>query len=108
MNQRSVINKASKIRILKFSISFFSKLVQWWIEHYSTEATTLLLGPKYDVSIRSRQSSVCQGYLQGYGRGHFPRLVGTRCPFSDYLFWQFLQLLSVAERLPSVHNLGKT
>ena len=39
MIQKSVINKASKIRMLKFSNSFFSKLVQWWIEHYSTEAT---------------------------------------------------------------------
>ena len=34
-----MINEASKIRILKFSNSFFSKLVQWKIEHYSTEAT---------------------------------------------------------------------
>ena len=39
MIQRSVINKASKIRMLKFSNSFFSKRLQWYIEHYSTEAT---------------------------------------------------------------------
>ena len=39
MIQRSVINKASKIRMPKFSNAFFSKLVQWLIEHYSTEAT---------------------------------------------------------------------
>ena len=39
MIQRYVINKASKIRMLKFSNSFFSKLVQWLIEHNSTEAT---------------------------------------------------------------------
>ena len=32
---RSLINKASKIRITNFSISFFSKVVQWYIEHYS-------------------------------------------------------------------------
>ena len=43
MIQRSVINKATKIRMLKFSNSFFSKLVQWWIEDYSTEATTSIL-----------------------------------------------------------------
>ena len=36
---RSLINKTSKIRIPNFSISFFSKVVQWYIEHYSTEAT---------------------------------------------------------------------
>ena len=36
---RSLINKTSKIRIPNFSISFFSKRVQWYIEHYSTEAT---------------------------------------------------------------------
>ena len=36
---RSLINKTSKIRIPNFSISFFSKYVQWYIEHYSTEAT---------------------------------------------------------------------
>ena len=39
---RSLINKSSKIRIPNFSISFFSKLVQWYIEHYSTEATRCL------------------------------------------------------------------
>ena len=39
MIQRYVINKALKIRMLKFSNSFFSKLVQWLIEYYSTEAT---------------------------------------------------------------------
>ena len=36
---RSLINKTSTIRIPNFSISFFSKAVQWYIEHYSTEAT---------------------------------------------------------------------
>ena len=36
---RSLINKTSKIRIPNFSISFFSKVVQWYIEHYSIEAT---------------------------------------------------------------------
>ena len=30
---------SSKIRISNFSISFFSKVVQWLIEHYSAEAT---------------------------------------------------------------------
>ena len=29
-------NEASKTRILKFSNSFFSKLLQWLIEHYRT------------------------------------------------------------------------
>ena len=37
---RSLINKKSKIRIPNFSISFFSKVVQWYIEHYSTKART--------------------------------------------------------------------
>ena len=36
---RSLINKTLKIRIPSFSISFFSKVVQWLIEQYSTEAT---------------------------------------------------------------------
>ena len=36
---RFLINKTSKIRIPNFAISFFSKVVQWYIEHYSTEAT---------------------------------------------------------------------
>ena len=35
---RALINKKSKNRIPFFSISFFSKVVQWYIEHYSTEA----------------------------------------------------------------------
>ena len=39
---RSLINKTSKIRIPNFSISFFSKVVQWYIEHFSTEATKML------------------------------------------------------------------
>ena len=39
---KSLINKTSNIRIPNVSISFFSKVVQWYIEHYSTEATTLL------------------------------------------------------------------
>ena len=38
---RYLINKTSKIRIPNFSISFFSKLVQWYIEQYSTEATNM-------------------------------------------------------------------
>ena len=42
---KSLINKTSNIRIPNVSISFFSKVVQWYIEHKSTEATTLL--PEY-------------------------------------------------------------
>ena len=37
---RSLINKTSKNRIPNFSISFFSKVVQRYIEHNSTEATS--------------------------------------------------------------------
>ena len=33
-----LINKTSKIRIPKFSNSFFSKVAHWYIEHYSTVA----------------------------------------------------------------------
>ena len=39
---RPLVNKTSKIRIPNFSISFFSNVVQWYIEHYSTEETILL------------------------------------------------------------------
>ena len=36
---RFLINKTSNIRIPNFSISFISKVLHWYIEHYSTEAT---------------------------------------------------------------------
>ena len=58
MVQRSVIKEASKIRMLKFSNSFFSKLVQWQIENYSTDATnldTMFIDPLIDFLSKYRE-----------------------------------------------------
>ena len=51
MIQRSVINKTSKIRMLKFSNSFFSKLVQLLIEHYIYIALKRRLRYEYLITV---------------------------------------------------------